>query len=34
MASVLTTPDWVIRRQLMSQSYTTRLDQIWRVPCH
>jgi DNA polymerase V len=33
VASVLTTPDWVMRRQLMSQSYTTRLDQIWRVPC-
>ena len=24
-------PDWVMRRDLMSQSYTTRLDQLWTV---
>lgn len=25
------TPDWGMRRELMSQSYTTRLDQLWAV---
>ncbi len=24
-------PDWAMRRDLMSQSYTTRLDQLWVV---
>ncbi|MCY1293047.1 Protein UmuC [compost metagenome] len=24
-------PDWGMRRELMSQSYTTRLDQLWTV---
>ena len=24
-------PDWAMRRDLMSQSYTTRLDQLWTV---
>ena len=24
-------PDWAMRRELMSQSYTTRLDQLWTV---
>lgn len=24
-------PDWGMRREMMSQSYTTRLDQLWRV---
>ncbi|MNE57129.1 DNA polymerase V subunit UmuC [compost metagenome] len=24
-------PDWGMRRELMSQSYTTRLDQLWLV---
>ncbi|MGY2354779.1 DUF4113 domain-containing protein [Pseudomonas sp. SDO528_S397] len=25
------TPDWGMRRELMSQSYTTRLDQLLQV---
>ncbi|WP_122364375.1 DUF4113 domain-containing protein, partial [Pseudomonas coronafaciens] len=25
------TPDWGMRREQMSQSYTTRLDQLWVV---
>ncbi|WP_223810614.1 DUF4113 domain-containing protein [Pseudomonas coronafaciens] len=29
--SVPVTPDWGMRRELMSQSYTTRLDQLWVV---
>lgn len=33
-ASVPTNPDWAMRREMMSQSYTTRLDQLWRVSCH
>ncbi|QQD55341.1 translesion error-prone DNA polymerase V subunit UmuC [Pseudomonas fluorescens BBc6R8] len=32
-ASVLLDPDWGMRRDMMSQSYTTRLDQLWRVSC-
>ena len=30
-ASVPANPDWAMRRELMSQSYTTRLDQLWTV---
>lgn len=30
---VPTTPDWGMRREMMSQSYTTRLDQLWEVGC-
>jgi DNA polymerase V len=30
-ASVPTNPDWAMRRELMSQSYTTRLDELWTV---
>ena len=30
-ASVPSHPEWAMRRDLMSQSYTTRLDQLWRV---
>ena len=26
-------PDWGMRREMMSQSYTTRLDQLWQVGC-
>ena len=33
LASVPTTPDWGMRREMMSQSYTTRLDQLWTVSC-
>lgn len=33
-ASVPDNPDWAMRRELMSQSYTTRLDQLWSVKCN
>lgn len=33
-ASVPANPDWAMRRELMSQSYTTRLDQLWTVKAH
>ncbi|WP_225789587.1 translesion error-prone DNA polymerase V subunit UmuC [Pseudomonas sp. Marseille-P8916] len=26
-------PEWGMRRELLSQSFTTRLDQLWRVYC-
>ena len=26
-------PDWAMRREMLSQSYTTRLDQLWVVEC-
>lgn len=29
--SVPRTPDWGMRREMMSQSYTTRIDQLWKV---
>lgn len=32
-ASVPSHPEWAMRRELMSQSYTTRLDQLWTVAC-
>lgn len=32
-ASVPSSPDWAMRRELISQSYTTRLDQLWTVAC-
>ena len=32
-ASVPTDPDWAMRREMMSFSYTTRLDQLWVIPC-
>lgn len=32
-ASVPVGPDWGMRREMMSQSYTTRLDQLWSVDC-
>lgn len=31
VASVPKNPGWAMRRHLMSQSYTTRLDQLWTV---
>ena len=31
LASVPLEPEWAMRRELMSQSYTTRLDQLWQV---
>lgn len=30
-AGVPDTPDWGMRREMMSQSYTTRFDQLWTV---
>lgn len=33
-ASVPTSPDWGMRREMMSQSFTTRLDQLWKVSCN
>ncbi|TDL96983.1 Y-family DNA polymerase [Stutzerimonas stutzeri ATCC 17588 = LMG 11199] len=27
------TPDWGMRRDLISHSYTTRIDQLWKVRC-
>ncbi|MEE1889519.1 Y-family DNA polymerase [Pseudomonas carassii] len=30
-ASVPDSPDWGMRREMMSRSYTTRIDQLWRV---
>ncbi len=32
-ASVPGDPDWGMRREMMSQSCTTKLDQLWRVHC-
>lgn len=29
LASVPAAPDWAMRRELMSQSYTTKVDQLW-----
>lgn len=31
--SVPADPDWAMRREFMSQSYTTRIDQLWTVNC-
>ena len=33
-ASVPGNPEWAMRREMMSQSYTTKLDQLWQVHCH
>ncbi|MCQ9423394.1 translesion error-prone DNA polymerase V subunit UmuC [Pseudomonas sp. LJDD11] len=33
-AAVPAAPDWAMRRDLMSQSYTTRIDQLWTVKCN
>lgn len=30
-ASVPSSPDWGMRRDMISQSYTTRVDQLWKV---
>lgn len=32
-ATVPFAPDWGMKREMMSQSYTTRLDQLWTVRC-
>lgn len=29
--SVSRTPDWGMRRDMLSQSYTTRIDQLWKL---
>jgi hypothetical protein len=26
-------PDWAMRREMMSGSYTTKLDEVWTVRC-
>ena len=33
-ASVPAAPEWAMRRDLMSQSYTKKLDQLWVVKCY
>ncbi|MBF7142740.1 DUF4113 domain-containing protein [Pseudomonas sp. hsmgli-8] len=33
-AAVPIAPDWGMRREFMSQSYTTRVDQLWTVSAH
>lgn len=33
LASVPTNPDSGMRREMMSQSFTTRVDQLWTVYC-
>jgi DNA polymerase V len=33
-ASVPSNPEWGMRREMMSQSFTTRLDQLWTVRCN
>ncbi|TXI06236.1 MAG: Y-family DNA polymerase [Rhizobium sp.] len=33
VARVPVAPDWGMRREMMSQSYTTRIDQLWAVKC-
>lgn len=30
---VVANPDWGMRRDMISQSFTTRIDQLWRVSC-
>lgn len=32
-ASVAVDPDWGMRREMMSRSFTTRFDQLWSVAC-
>ncbi|WP_460158703.1 translesion error-prone DNA polymerase V subunit UmuC [Pseudomonas sp. S3_E11] len=32
--SVPVSPDWGMRREMMSQSFTTRIDQLWTVRCY
>lgn len=32
-ASIPANPEWGMRREMMSQSYTTKLDQLWKVSC-
>ncbi|MGE7813061.1 translesion error-prone DNA polymerase V subunit UmuC [Pseudomonas sivasensis] len=32
-ASVPTNPEWGMRRELMSKSYTTKLEDLWKISC-
>lgn len=32
-ARVPSTPEWGMKREMLSPSYTTRLDQLWTVKC-
>ncbi len=33
LASVPVDPSWGMRREMMSQSFTTRMDELWTVYC-
>ncbi|RZI70600.1 MAG: DUF4113 domain-containing protein, partial [Pseudomonas sp.] len=33
-ASVPSAPEWAMRRDLMSQSFTTKIGQLWIVRCN
>lgn len=33
-ANVPSDPDWAMRREMMSQSFTTKIDQLWTVKCN
>lgn len=33
LASVPVDPSWGMRREMMSQSFTTRVDELWTVYC-
>lgn len=33
LASVPVDPSWGMRREMMSQSFTTRIDELWTVYC-
>ncbi|WP_397453714.1 translesion error-prone DNA polymerase V subunit UmuC [Pseudomonas lurida] len=33
-ASVPSNPAWAMRREMLSQSFTTRIDQLWSVTCN
>ncbi|MGY3284358.1 hypothetical protein ACVW05_001949 [Pseudomonas fulva] len=33
LASVPADPSWGMRREMMSQSFTTRVDELWAVYC-
>ncbi|MCF5099096.1 DUF4113 domain-containing protein, partial [Pseudomonas gessardii] len=32
-ASVAANPNWGVRREKMSRSYTTKLDHLWKIFC-
>lgn len=32
-ASVPSNPEWGMRREMVGQSFTTRIDQLWTVQC-